>query len=307
MIGNIGGQKPITGDTLTVTTPGAGITVTVSKDGKSKTKVSGADGVVAFKGLEAGAWTVNCTDGEQTSVPRTVEVTTDYSISITFFSATINVTYPAGSVCTATDGVTTLTAPDTSGSWECTVPNAGTWTVTATDGSKSNSAAVTITTDGQTASVTLSYTVSLYDHGDTCDSVTGGWEAVYPHYCSNGTTFGTDRVTLIPGGSGSVRTAALTKNKIDLTPYSKIYVHHVSTIKRPGNYTCQRIDLLDQKDITGTPIAYVSENRTENDWIQVLDVSEINTTCYVGIQCNGSSTESNLPKIVFDAVWMELR
>ena len=47
----------------------------------------------------------------------------------TTFVATINITYPAGSTCTATNGTTTLTAPDTSGTWKCIVPNAGTWRV----------------------------------------------------------------------------------------------------------------------------------------------------------------------------------
>ena len=117
------------GATLTVTAP-AGATVTVSKDGKTKTKVANSSSVAVFKGLATGQWTVTITDGEQTA-QKTVTVTADYSTAITLFSATIHVTYPAGSTCTATDGVTTLTAPDTSGAWDCVVPNAGTWTISA--------------------------------------------------------------------------------------------------------------------------------------------------------------------------------
>ena len=115
------------GAALTVNAPAAA-TVTVSKDGKSKTKVAGADGVAVFKGLSTGEWTVTITNGTDTSTD-TVQLTADYETIITFFSATIHVTYPAGSTCTATDGTTTLTAPDTSGTWDCVVPNAGTWTV----------------------------------------------------------------------------------------------------------------------------------------------------------------------------------
>ena len=88
-----------TGAALTVTAP-AGCTVTVSKDGKTKTKVAGTDGVAVFRGLATGQWTVTITDGEQTA-QKTVTVTADYSTAITFFSATIHVTYPAGSVCKA--------------------------------------------------------------------------------------------------------------------------------------------------------------------------------------------------------------
>lgn len=73
------------------------------------------------------------------------------------FTATINVTYPVGSTCSATDGTTTLTAPDTSGSWACVVPNTGTWTVTCTDGSNTATKSISITTDGQSNTTALAY------------------------------------------------------------------------------------------------------------------------------------------------------
>lgn len=164
-----------TGGTLTVTAP-ANVTVTVSKDGKTKTKNSGPSGVVAFKGLASGTWTVTIT-GDGKTAQKNVVVTTDYSTVIAFFAATINITYPAGSTCTCTDGTTTFAAPDTSGTWACVVPNAGTWTLSCTDGTESASEAVTITTDGQSVSAVLSYALWLYKDGDTCDTVSGGWSS----------------------------------------------------------------------------------------------------------------------------------
>ena len=160
LYGNSGGT---TGATLTVTAP-AGVTVTAAKDGKSKTKVAGADGTAVFKGLSTGNWTVTITDGTKTAT-KTVTVTADYSTTINFFAATINVTYPDGSTCTATDGTTTLTAPNTTGSWACIVPNAGTWTVSCTDGTKTKSITVHISTDGEAKSVTLGYTEYLVKSG----------------------------------------------------------------------------------------------------------------------------------------------
>lgn len=79
--------------------------------------------------------------------------------------AFIVVAYPAGSTCTASDGTTTLTAPDTSGSWVCKVPNAGTWTISCTDGTDTASANVSITTEGQREEVALSYTIYLVQDG----------------------------------------------------------------------------------------------------------------------------------------------
>lgn len=168
MIGRVNTGGGGTGGTLTVTAP-ANVTVTVSKDGKTKTKNSGTSGVVVFKGLASGTWTLKITDGSQTS-SKPVVVTADYSTVIAFFAATINVTYPSGSTCTATDGTTALTAPDTSGTWACVVPNVGTWTVAATDGNDSTNKSVSITADGQTENVVLSYTLVLYEkNGETVD------------------------------------------------------------------------------------------------------------------------------------------
>lgn len=96
--------------------------------------------------------------------------------------AFIIATYPAGSTCTATDGATTLTAPDTSGSWVCKVPNAGTWTVTVTDGTDTASTAVTITTEGQSESVALSYALYLFKSDG---AYSGTWEAK-PWWASGG-------------------------------------------------------------------------------------------------------------------------
>ena len=125
-----GGGSGGIGDTLTIMAP-AGCTVTVSKDGKTKTKVAGADGVAVFKGLATGDWMVTITDGTRTT-QKTVPIAADYTTDLCF--SKINVTFPAGFVCTATDGVTTLTAPDTSGTWECYVPNGGVWTLTLDNG-----------------------------------------------------------------------------------------------------------------------------------------------------------------------------
>ena len=164
------------GATLVVSSP-ANVSVTVSKDDKSYTKNSDSLGSTTFKGLATGTWTVTISGNGQTAT-KTIGITADYAITITFFSATINVTYPAGSTCTATDGSTTLNAPDTTGMWVCIVPNAGTWTVSCTNGTENASTTVSITADGQSATVKLAYDLVLYDSGDQYTDITGGWTGV---------------------------------------------------------------------------------------------------------------------------------
>lgn len=215
-----------TGGALTVTAP-ANVTVTVSKDGKTKTKSSGTSGVVVFKGLASGTWTLTITDGSQTS-SKPVVVTADYSTVIAFFTATINITYPSGSTCTCSDGTTTLSAPDTSGTWACIVPNAGTWTAAATDGVENTSESVSITTDGQTVAVELSYYTYLFKPNTDTTNVTGGWQLN-----SNGSldSAGDQLVaTFTNAYNHGIAFNVATINKIDFTEFTTL----VATCKAAG-------------------------------------------------------------------------
>lgn len=209
MIGrvNTGGGS---GCILTITAV-ASETVTISKNGKSKSKTTDSKGVAVFRGLDTGKWTITIVrDG--VPITRVATVTADYSVAIPLFAATINITYPAGSTCTCSDGTTTLSAPDTSGTWACIVPNAGTWTVSSTDGDKSKSADVVIITNGQTESVTLLYITYLFKDGETYDSLTGGW----------GGTVNAEKQALefLVVAGKTVNMA--TKSKVDMTDYSTI-------------------------------------------------------------------------------------
>ena len=170
MIGrtNTGGGG--SGGTLTVTGV-AGDAVTVSKDSKTYSRTFNSSGIATVKGLKTGTWTVTMTNGTKTAT-KTVTINADYTLTMAYFSATIKVTYPSGSTCTATCGSTTLTEPSTTGSWTCTVPNSGTWTIKCTNGSQSTSSTVKITTDGEVKTVELVYTLHLFKAGS---GVTSGY------------------------------------------------------------------------------------------------------------------------------------
>ena len=128
--------------------PGSQITLTQTYGGKTKTAVADSSGQALFKGLAGGQWEAVATLNGQTAKGSTI-VSLDYDLHLTYFTATINITYPAGLACTATNGSTTLTAPDTSGTWACTVNKKGTWAITAGDWS----AEANMTTSGQTETV----------------------------------------------------------------------------------------------------------------------------------------------------------
>lgn len=159
------------GATLVITGV-AGDICTITKNGKSKTKTFAADGTAIFKGLATGTWSVTMSNPDGDSVTQTVAINADYSLTIAYFAATIAITYPAGSTCTCSKDSTTFTAPDTTGSWTCTVPSTGTWTVSCTDGTDSDSKTVDITTDGESASVELVYGYYLLKDGELAEGVT---------------------------------------------------------------------------------------------------------------------------------------
>ena len=99
--------------------------------------------------------TVNVSGGSPTLISKTITTNGTYNASSDnadgYSSVTVNVSagggvvafvtvkYNPGATCTATDGVTTLTAPDTSGSWVIEIPTAGDWTISAVDGQMSQS------------------------------------------------------------------------------------------------------------------------------------------------------------------------
>lgn len=237
MVGGGGGS----GATLVVSSP-ANVSVTVSKDDKSYTKNSGSLGSATFKGLATGTWTVTISGNGQTAT-KTIEITADYAITIAFFSASINITYPANSTCVvANSGGQTVASNTNTGTsaktWTATVNAKGTYTVTATatDGSgKTKSATVSITAEGQVETVVLAYELILFDGGDNI-GVTGGWTYTITNSGYAGSFVREDNLTVdttlywLPGRTWNTEGTdqknrngyAHTKNKIDVTNYNTI-------------------------------------------------------------------------------------
>ena len=241
-----------------------GSTVTCKMGSTTKT-ASEKNGTWTFSGLDIGTWTITATKGSSIATQDVdiTRLTVEY-VTITYFSATINVTYPAGSTCTCSDGTTTLTAPNTSGSWTCIVYNAGTWTATATDGDKSKSADVVITTDGQTESVTLLYITYLFKDGETYDSLTGGWQ---------GTVNAEKQALQLIVQAGKTQNVH-TKSKVDMTDYSTI------SVKTDANVHNVRLYLIIEDSIVASKPVAKAELNTASDEVS-LDISNITGSHFI--------------------------
>lgn len=264
-----GGGSGGSGGTLTVTAP-ADVTVTVSKDGKSYTKTADSSGTAVFKGLKTGTWTVTITDGAQTAAQQ-VTVNADYGCTITFFAATINITYPAGAICTAADGVTTLTAPDTSGTWACVVGNTGTWTVTAADGEQTSSVDVDVTEE-TAYSAYLSFGLQIVRDGTLCQD----FSVVSPMAVTQADGY------VLFAGTATGYGAAYTE--VDTSDYDTMVVEGTFDPETGTNNKYYRLCIWDVS--TASPSYSNSKaycNLGADEQTHTLDLSSLSGKYYVGI------------------------
>lgn len=160
--------------TINVTYP-AGSVCTCS-NGSTTYTATDTSGSFSFKVHSTGTWTVKVTNGSETAQSN-VSVTASgqsFNITLAYFTASISVTYPAGSTCTCSCGSQVYTASTTTGSYTFDVHSTGTWTVRCTDGTQEASKDVVITTDGQTESVALAY-VKIYGISRTVANSSTAW------------------------------------------------------------------------------------------------------------------------------------
>ena len=160
------------GSTITVFTNESslyGRTVTLTIGQQTKTETFSNVGLAVFKGIvSTGTFTITSSTSGGDTATATLDVPYfgNYSKQLTLFSATVTVTFPysLGATCTLSDGTTTLSANTSPMAFD--VPNAGTWTATCTLDSQAKTDSVTITTDGQTETLSFSYgTINLtYDN-----------------------------------------------------------------------------------------------------------------------------------------------
>lgn len=276
------------GCTLTVTGV-ANDTATLTKGSKTYTKTFDSSGKAIFKGLSGGTWTAGMSNGTE-STSRNVNIVADYAVTLSYFSATIAVTWPAGSTCTCENGSTVLTAPDTSGSYTFTVPNTGTWTVSCTDGTQTASTTATVSAEGEAVNVKLAYDLRLFDNGDECTDTTGGWTNTGYTYDTLLTTppeISDGRIQLYGKAGGN--TGIGTTQSIDLTGYSKLVIDR-DVISTLSSYNAGQIWLLPSKNVvTSQAKAILQFGFATGRAEQEIDVTNINTPVYIFAAVGGNA------------------
>ena len=112
-----GGSGSGTGGTLTISAP-VGSTITITKDGKSYSKLVDAEGIALFKGLDGGTWNIYSTDGNH-NAEKSIPIVIDYSESISYqyvvFDGTNTVDYVGGWSSDVSSGVLSVAAGGSKG------------------------------------------------------------------------------------------------------------------------------------------------------------------------------------------------
>ena len=286
------------GGTLVVTGV-AGDTITATKDRKTYGRTFNSAGKAVFRGLATGIWALTMTNGSQT-VTRNVTITADYSLTMAYFTATIAVTYPANSTCTCSDGTTTFTDSNTEETEKTvifTVPNTGNWVISCTDGTESTSETVSITVDGQTAAVKLTYfDGTIYDAG----TINVEMEMISSPASEYSVTYNASSLTFKYGGG---QAAGFLSAKVDVTDYSTLKVSHKGNNSGAG---LGHVAINDTNTVAygSQPEAKTAFNHMNSNVNTVeLDISNFTGEYYVGIW--DQRWDSGGSSVAVYKIWME--
>ena len=213
--------------------------------------------------------------------------------------AVVSATYPAGSICTCSNGSKTLTAKDTSG-YALFPVKAGTYTVEChtVDNSKSKSASVTVAESdrGKSVSVTLSYELLLFNGG-----VVEPWTVI----SAKPTATISDTIYLYAADPTTpVVSAVRTTNQIDLSGYSELKYTVTENKTKEIAYVCITSS-------TAAPITAGSSNTVKSSVVAYgqpsstgtysVDVSGVTGSYYISL-AEGHYPTSGLR---VSKVWLE--
>lgn len=202
--------------------------------------------------------------------------------------ASIVVSYPAGSTLTCTLGSKVLTAKDTSGKWVFGLPSTGNWVVKAVKDSKSKSATVEITAQGQVKTLTLAYRLDIFKAGQ------GAVIPLSSFTQENGrVTIGTDKITISKTSQNYCGAAVFTTNSVNLSPYHTLYAD-VALTPLSDDYRCYLyVSESAPKDLPGEVSGLAVTRITASSSRVSLNISSVNSG-YVALGNFGYGSVTNI-------------
>ena len=149
-----------------IVTVSAGATVTATNGSKTISGTSDSTGVCTLTVPEPGTWSVSATLGGKTSDTKSVSITANYAVALTFFSATIAVTADSGASVTLKKGSATIDTKTSDGTVVFTVTETGTYTVEATKDGQTTSGSVNVVSGTTAYTLTLSFVSSTLNDNE---------------------------------------------------------------------------------------------------------------------------------------------
>ena len=203
--------------------------------------------------------------------------------------AAIAVSYPSGSTCTCTCGSTVITAPNTTGLVVFKIPSSGTWQIKSTNGTQTVIKNIDIPTNIEQfhTSITLEYNFTLFSSTSALPS-SYSWGRYTQYSYNQNTSYDSSGNKVKIAESNTQREIVYFTPAIDCSKYSKI----TFTGKQTGaGSTASVIHLGITSAIpangSNTP-TYVANttfdaNKFNAEHSVTLDISSVNTSCYVVI------------------------
>lgn len=183
------------------------------------------------------------------------------------------------SVQSSNTGIATVSVSDTT----VTVTSVGYGSATITV-SVAESTNYTAPSD-KTYAVTVDY-LYLYNAGNTYNSVTGGWVKTMYESPVNEATLNSDHMYVKSGNSNTTTSwitscGFITKNKIDLTNYTTLYVKG-QVINASDKISGSKMGLsVDVEDSSGNDIAEHSNTTANSAFNAAVNVSSLNNSYYI--------------------------
>lgn len=211
--------------------------------------------------------------------------------------AVIDITYPAGATCTCSSGSKVLTAPDATGHWLAVVPNAGDWVVTITQAGQDSKTETVSVVEGHAYIVELTFQLWLYNSGNECVDITGGWGAVRLKVTRN-----EDSINIVPTGQYTANAGLLyTNNKIDFTNIKTLYVNGLNSSDIDAYFALEVAPT--QTTVTG---AVASANVPKRQTATAsLDASALTGEYYVRVKTAWNPDSGDKGKCTIYKIWGE--
>lgn len=209
--------------------------------------------------------------------------------------ASIVVTYPVGSTLTCTLGSKVLTAKDTSGRWVFGLPSTGNWVVKAVKDSKSKSATVKITAEGQVETLALSYQLYIFKENE---GISSGLSLDGINYFSSGAITNSN-LPYNPSTNFSVTKECISakanntgenywvSTKIDVSNYKTLKLDLVCSDRYNDTYSISfgaGPDIPSSQSNIGTYTASKTGIYNTKREVQSVDISNVNGEVYLKIK-----------------------